>query len=135
MPLRDFCCLACGEVQERFFHAGSVPACACGGVLEMQPLSAGTNRKTPVFPFDVQVDGRTVRVDDIGGLRAMERQYGVMATAFSQDPSNPDSPTELPESRPGGHAYEGLRLRDYVAQRRADGRRAFIRALETGRYR
>ena len=139
MPLRDFACEVCGRTEERFYHAQAREPLRCAGcgsdVLTMTANLASGRAKTGVFPFDVQVDGQTIRVDDIGSLRRMERTYGVLATAFSQNPNNPDSPGELPETRPGGRAYEGLRLRDYVKQRQAEGLRAAIRAVETGRYR
>lgn len=109
MPLRDFSCEACGLTQERYYGPGVDPACACGGRLEMLPLSARIS-KTAVFPYvhpHLTGDGKPVVVESLGHLRALERKYGKVVHAFSQD--SVDSPRDLPEERPGGREWEGDR--------------------------
>lgn len=111
MPLRDFTCKQCGMKQERFFWATSgVPNCTCGGDLEMLPLSElGAWRKTAVFPFTtthIDGNGTPIVVEDIGHVRRLEKQYGVVLSAFSQNPNNPDHIQDLPRHRVGGREYE-----------------------------
>jgi hypothetical protein len=136
MPLRDFRCESCGQEEERFYYDPTTVVCRdCGSpAFPTENLKSGRS-KTAVFPFDLTIDGQQVTVTDIGALRAVERRFGVLATAFSQDGRDPDSPRDLPENRPGGRAYEGLRFQDHCRRVREDGIRAAVRAVETGRYR
>lgn len=140
MPLRDFRCMGCGQEAERFYHASqgadALRCSCCGEPLTMLDLSAGVRGKTGIFPFvSTHFDGTPKTVESLSHLRSLERRYGVCATGFSQDPSNPDSPKDLPEHREGGRAYEGFRFPRYVQEERADGIRRAARAMETGRYR
>lgn len=110
MPLRDFVCEKCGTKQERFFwNAQPYPDCTCGGILSMLPLSEmGSYRKTAVFPYDcphVDGTGNPVRIESMGHLRQVEKQYGVVFSAFSQNPSNPDHIKDLPRHNVGGREH------------------------------
>lgn len=110
MPLRDFTCKQCGMTQERFYWASSgIPSCTCGGELDMLPLSElGSRYRSGVFPFTsphISGDGTPVTVESIGHLRKIEKQYGVVLSAFSQNPSNPDHIRDLPRHRVGGREY------------------------------
>jgi len=110
MPLRDFTCTQCSKKQERFYwNAGAVPTCACGGSLDLLPLSNALPGKSAVFPFTsphISGDGTPVTVESIGHLRQLERKYGVVLSAFSQNPNNPDHIRDLPRQRVGGREYE-----------------------------
>ena len=102
MPLRDFVCKTCQGRQERFYWASEgPPTCACGGELEVLPLSdGGVYRKTGVFPYVcTHLDGKgtPIEVESLSQLRRLERQYGVSVHAFSQD--SVDSPKDLPRFR------------------------------------
>jgi hypothetical protein len=120
MPLRDFKCLSCEKVQERYYGfidgEEDIPTCFdedCGGQLEKQPLTASVP-KTAVFPYTcTHVDGKgtPITVESIGHLRSLEKKYGVCFSEFSQNRSNPDSPRDLPEHRIGGEEYRGERFR------------------------
>lgn len=104
MPLRDFRCGSCGWTQERYFHSsGAYPGCErCGGILDVLPLSFAVQGKTAAFPFDcphVTGDGRPLRVESLGHLRQIERRYGVVFSAFSQNPSNPADIKDPPRYR------------------------------------
>lgn len=110
MPLRDFACKSCGAQQERFFWASSnVPACKCGGELDMLPLGAsGAFIKTSVFPYEcphVDGTGKPVMIESLGHLRRIEKQYGVVFSAFSQNRNNPDAIRDLPRHKVGGREY------------------------------
>lgn len=109
MPLRDFTCQSCGLAQERFFQqtnlhvealrdrevvheqtAPTYPPCqACGGTLTVLPLSAPSRRFVgAVFPFTtnhIDPDGKPMTIESMGHLRSVERQYGVVLSAFSKD--------------------------------------------------
>jgi hypothetical protein len=102
MPLRDFQCQSCHLVQERFYGPAVTPQCRdCGGDLDMMPLSS-TLPKTSVFPFitpHIDPDGKPMIINDIGHLRRVEKQYGVVLTAFSHNPNNPDAIRDLPRYR------------------------------------
>jgi hypothetical protein len=138
MPLRDFRCAACDKTSERFYHPGTAAELrcpSCGGVVEPCELSAGAARKTGVFPYvNPNIDGKgtPITVESLGHLRQLERQYGVVATAFTQD-SN-DSPRVLPEFRPDGRAYEGERPRDAYARQRQEAVRRAARNMELRKY-
>jgi len=138
MPLRDFACSHCGQEAEQYYHHGlsAVVRCRrCGHPVEMQELSVGTSRKTGVFPFvSTSIDGMgtPVVVESLQHLRALERRYGVVATAFSQE--SEDSPRDLPEFRAGGRAYEGERPQQAYAERRREAVRRAIRNMELRRY-
>jgi hypothetical protein len=111
VPLKDFRCKACGKVDEHFFwpSAGAPVSCECGGELEQLPLSAGTNRKTAVFPFTtthLDGNGTPITVESLGHLRSLERTYGAVVHGFSNNPGNPDTPRDLPMGRPGGRESE-----------------------------
>lgn len=102
MPLRDYVCTNCGQHQERFYWvSGELPECKCGGKLDMLPLST-TYSKSRVFPFTtphIDARGRPIVVEDIGHLRRLERQYGVVLSAFANEPSNPDNIKDPPQYR------------------------------------
>jgi hypothetical protein len=107
MPLRDFTCKQCNARQERFYWASAgIPACTCGGELDMLPLDQlGTYRKTSIFPYDcphVDGTGKPITIESLSHLRQVEKQYGVVFSAFSQNPSNPDHIKDLPQHRVAG---------------------------------
>jgi hypothetical protein len=116
MPLRDFKCLDCGAVEEHYYSSTteSKQTCdKCGGATEKAPLSARAHRRSNIFPYTsthITGDGKPVTITDIGHLRSLERRYGVCVSAFSQNDNNPDSPRDLPETRPGGEEYTGPRM-------------------------
>lgn len=141
MPLYDYTCEPCGRLDERYVPAARVDepqACpTCGAPQVRLPISAGTTRKTGVFPFiSTHIDGtgQPIVVESLGHLRSLEAKYGVCATGFSQEPSNPESPRDLPEFREGGRAYEGFRFRDYVRQNREDAIKRATRNMELRKY-
>lgn len=109
MPLRDFTCEKCGKQQERFFwNASATPDCDCGGILQLLPLSNVITGKTGVFPFTsphISGDGSPVVVESMGHLRQIEKQYGVVLSAFSQNRNNPDHITDLPTHRVRGREH------------------------------
>lgn len=110
MPLRDFTCPACQTMRERYYNStDALPVCYdCGGELVMQSLSVSYG-KTGIFPYTtthISGDGSPVTVESLGHLRSLEKRYGVMVHAFSQNPSNSDSPRDLPRHRPGGRESE-----------------------------
>lgn len=102
MPLRDLECRRCKHVAEYFFWASLGPPeqCDCGGDLIMLPLAAQPNdvRNGKVFPFittHITADGSPIEVTDINHVRRLERDYGVVLTAFSNNhamDSIPDAP-------------------------------------------
>ena len=105
MPLRDFKCKSCEMTQERYYTTATLPVCTCGGTLEVLPLSTSTHRKTGIFPFTsphIDGTGKPITVESIGHLRQIERQYGVVLSAFSQEPSNSDPIKDPPRHRIGG---------------------------------
>lgn len=111
MPLRDFKCLECDVVEERYYVSSteSKQECEkCGATMEKAPLTASIS-KSAVFPFTTtHVDGlgTPITVESIGHLRSLEKTYGACFTAFSQNHPD-DSPRDLPVARPGGRDYEG----------------------------
>jgi len=110
MPLRDFICTECDKTQERFYwNTEPAPTCSCGGSLDMLPLSNVIRGKSSVFPFTsshISGDGTPITVESIGHLRQLERKFGVVLSAFSQNPNNPDHIRDLPRQRVGGREYE-----------------------------
>lgn len=90
----------------------------CGAELEigMFPFCRGREvdhgpvpSKTSVFPFEarhVTPDGKPIVINDIAHLRKVEREYGVVLTAFSREKGNWDYANtqreELPRYR-GDH--------------------------------
>lgn len=135
MPLRDVRCLACDRVEERFFHARegieSLRCRACQSSVEQLPLST-TYGKMQTFPFTtthLTGDSTPVTITDIGALRRLEKQYGVVVHAYSQEPGNPDSPRDLPVQRPGGRPYEGESLPQRAAEQRRTRRDGFLREV------
>ena len=103
LPLVEVVCVAsamictlCGaDVQ-----IGQWPAEMCRGrSINHGPLTA---TKTSVFPFDtfhIAADGRPMTITDIGHLRRVERAYGVVLSAFSNEPSNPSNIKDPPRYR------------------------------------
>lgn len=138
MPLRDFDCDNCGLLEERFYHqgqAGELACRRCGRPVEACELSVGASRKTSVFPFTstcIDGTGQPIVVTSLGHLRQLERQHGVLATAFSQDSG--DSPKDLPEFREGGRAFEGERPRDRYARARQEAVARASRNMELRKY-
>ncbi len=128
MPLRDFECAACGKQQERYFQQTSArisvtargslvtnvteeqtdpvyPTCeSCGGTLTVLPLAQDPRRYVgSVFPFTtthITADGSPMVVENMSHLRAVERKYGVVLSAFSKASNNDLSPIQdLPRYR------------------------------------
>lgn len=118
MPLRDFLCDRCDTITERYYEVVDkeiiLPKCDAEGCdkreMRMMPLNAGKILgKTAVFPYTtthLTGDGKPITVSSLSQLRRIERRFGVCSTAFSQNPSNPDSPADLPVGRPGGREFE-----------------------------
>lgn len=102
MPLRDYQCNDCHESQERFYSPAVTPRCrTCGGELTMLPLSARIP-KTGTFPFStthIDPDGKPMIIESLGHLRHIEKEYGVVLSAFSQEPHNLDPIRDLPRYR------------------------------------
>lgn len=140
MPLYDYECGDCGKVEERYVAVrdyADKQYCSCGYSTTRQPFGAGTSRKTGVFPFtSTHIDGtgQPIVVESLGHLRSLESKYGVMATAFSQDPHNQDAEVALPEFREGGRKYEGFSLPKYVVQQRAERIQRAVRNMELRKY-
>jgi len=124
LPLRDFTCNACGRAQERFYQQVNTyiaatnraivadeqtdptyPPCeSCGGTLTVLPLAQPSRRYVgSVFPFTtnhVDPDGKPMTIENMGHLRAVEKQYGVVLSAFSQRSVNDMTPIkDLPRYR------------------------------------
>lgn len=124
MPLRDFTCSACGLEQERYFqqtttHVSATndsivaneqteptypPCSTCGGTLSVLPLSQPSRRYVgSVFPFTtnhIDPDGKPMTIESMGHLRQVERDYGVVLSAFSKASNNDMSPIkDLPQYR------------------------------------
>lgn len=112
MPLRDFSCASCGLQQERFYHVNQAPPpCAhCEGQLQvLERSNEGDRRKSAVFPFvttHIDGKGRPIEVTDMGHLRRLEREYGVVLSEFSNNNSvdHVGDKHELPVYR--GHLSE-----------------------------
>jgi hypothetical protein len=109
MPLRDFVCTSCKKEQERFFQptklkvsidnfretfheetAPAYPPCeACGRTLTVLPLSQPTRTFVgAVFPFTtnhIDPQGKPMTIESMGHLRSIEKQYGVVLSAFSKN--------------------------------------------------
>jgi len=141
MPLHDYEC-GCGVVEERYVHStqlGETQTCAaCGASMTRLLYTDGWSRKTGVFPFtSTHIDGtgKPIVVESLGHLRSLEATYGVLATAFSQDPSNSlETPKELPQFREGGRKFEGFSLPQYVAQQRGERLQRALRNMELRKY-
>lgn len=124
MPIRDFRCADCGAEQERIYqqvrtHTAVTnyavvadeqtdpvyPPCAtCGGTLTVLPLSQPSRRYVgSVFPFTTNhIDplGKPMTIESMGHLRSVEKQYGVVLSAFSKANVNDISPiADLPRYR------------------------------------
>ena len=103
MPLRDFFCKNCDTTVEYYYSPAVHPSCkTCGGSVEMTPNLASGRTKTAVFPFvtpHIDADGKPMTITDIGHLRQVERDYGVVLSAFSNEPSNSDAICDLPRYR------------------------------------
>lgn len=65
--------------------------------------------KTAGFPFTVNhVDGKPMQINDLQHLRKVEKQYGVVFSAFSKSNERDLDPIkDLPRYRPNGREYEG----------------------------
>jgi hypothetical protein len=65
--------------------------------------------KTAGFPFTVNhVDGKPMVINDLQHLRKVEKQYGVVFSAFSKSNVNDLDPLkDVPRYRPNGREYEG----------------------------
>jgi hypothetical protein len=128
MPLRDFVCDSCQKAQERFYQQTNAhvsitargglvtsvtseqtdpvyPPCdSCGGSLTVQPLAQDPRRFVgSVFPFTTtHVDnaGRPMVIENMGHLRAVEKKYGVVLSAFSNRSTGDLTPIkDLPRYR------------------------------------
>lgn len=113
MPLRDFRCGSCDKLQERFYSPAHTPTCECGGALTMLERSDEGRRPFlgAAFPFTtthIDPKGRPIEVTSLAHVRQLERDYGVVLSAFSHNPSNLDPIPDPPRYR--GH--------EFVAQRR-----------------
>ena len=109
-------------MQERFYEVRDeeelIPLCekeGCGKptLVKTANLASGhSGRKNGIFPYTTNHltgDGKPCTVESLGHLRRLERTHGVNVSGFSQEPSNPDSPRDLPVGRPGGRDYDGPR--------------------------
>lgn len=141
MPLYDYRCEDCGTEDERYVAVRALAdeqyCRKCGYVATRQPYGNGVSRKTAVFPFtSTHIDGtgKPIVVESLGHLRRLESTYGVMATAFSQEPNNQDTPRDLPEFREGGRAFEGERPRDAYARQRKEAVARAVRNMELRKY-
>jgi hypothetical protein len=109
MPRRDFEFEACGVHQERYYCVDALTlTCKCGQPLTMLERSdEGSRRiksKMGAFPFTtnhIDSQGRPMTIESLGHLRQVERDYGVVLSAFSQEPSNLD-PIKNPPTYRGG---------------------------------
>lgn len=65
--------------------------------------------KTAGFPFVCpHVDGKPMVINDLQHLRKVEKQYGVVFSAFSKSNERDVDPIkDLPRYRPNGREYEG----------------------------
>jgi ribosomal protein S27E len=110
MPLHDFSCPTCQRIEEHFHHADEAFTCSgCGGATQILPYGRASTQKSAVFPFTLtHLDGHgtPITIHDIGELRHAEQRYGVVFSAFSNNPSNPDAIPDPPRHRPGGRDYE-----------------------------
>lgn len=82
-------CPRCEATTENVFRPGGAP-------------------KTGIFPYvNPHLTGSgPVVVESLAHLRALERRYGVVASAFSQNTSNQiDNIKNLPVYRPGGRGW------------------------------
>jgi predicted nucleic acid-binding Zn ribbon protein len=114
VPLHDFKCLQCGLMQERFHHADptDISCATCSGRLELLERSDEGNRfKSAVFPFvtkHIDSKGRPMTIESMGHLRQVEKDYGVVLSAFSNELNNSvdsikDPPTYRGWDREHGH--------------------------------
>lgn len=64
--------------------------------------------KTAGFPFETtHVDGSKMVINDLQHLRKVEKQYGVVFSAFSKSNINDLDPLrDVPRYRPNGRDYE-----------------------------
>lgn len=77
----------------------NIPPCECGS--ERRLISSRTGRST-LFPFTVNhVDGKPMVIESLNQLRNVERDYGVVFTAFSRDNWQDTAPVDknLPQFR------------------------------------
>lgn len=73
-------CDRCG----RELEIGDFPFCRRGPE-DHGPVYA----KTSAFPFDTpHISGKNMTIESMGHLRKVERDYGVVLTAFANNPSN-----------------------------------------------
>lgn len=81
--------LQCMDCHKGFSHVHcsmySIPSCPdCGGERRLAP--SGSQAASQMFPFTVpHVDGKPMTITDIGHLRRVERDYGVVFSAFSKN--------------------------------------------------
>lgn len=69
------------------------------------PRPRPSDLRSAAFPFTtthVDGKGRPITVESLGHLRSLEKQYGVVFSAFSQNPSNLDPIKDPPRYRGWG---------------------------------
>lgn len=106
--IRSFHCDQCHEGKKVYLGEHDTPPTCCGQV--MTALVEGRPTKTSIFPFTTtHVDGlgNPIAVESLHHLRALERQYGVVFSAFSNSERHVDAIQDLPRHRVGGREYEG----------------------------
>jgi len=108
MPLFEYACTRCGYEAEHYVpHSTSdAPGCAACGepMVKLPPRTRLLS--SSVFPFTTtHIDplGREMTITSMDHLRRVERQYGVVLSAFSNDPSNPDAIKDPPRYRGWDH--------------------------------
>jgi len=96
--------LQCTGCNEHFANVEcsmyAIPVCpTCGAERALAP--AGAFRKSLIFPFTVpHVDGKPMEITDLGHLRRVERDYGVVFSAFNKANINDLDPIQdLPRFR------------------------------------
>lgn len=104
-----FSCTPCGVIKKGLVHVGDEPTmlCECG-----QPFHVTVQGHRPhsLFPFvsdNIDGKGTPITVESLHHARALERQYGIKFTAFSDHQSkwnDWDDKRDLPTFR-GYHGH------------------------------
>lgn len=99
-------CEGCGDRSRQVYYYQEPERnrvlCVCGGTLLMEPDRHRTHNVFPHVNPHLTGEG-PVAVESLSHLRKLEKQYGVVVHAFSQD--SVDSPGQLPDFRPKGRHW------------------------------